>query len=517
MALLFRSCNRPYLFLITFIIGIILVLRFDLLFQPIVPNPYQNDSLIIENNSTNSKLAQVRISKDKRRFVSTAVESLIDEIKRNIKNKELAWLFENCFPNTLDTTVDFNANETATKPPDTYVISGDVNVMWLRDSSAQIHPYLPLMKNDLKLRKLIEGVILRQLICIQRDPYASAYYKNFDRISEWKYLVNTEMRDGIHERKWGLDSLCYVLRLMYSYWQEVNHDLTFFLKYEAEFKITIRIILDTLKVQRRYSRLGPYIYQREGNPPDPRGAQAKPNGLLYTFFRPSDDLQTYPYLIPSQFFAYHTLKLLFELVHNFNWTHDFDSDIFSINSDLYKILFDEQIKDNLETLITKKHEKYGLIYVYEINGMGSKNIMDGTHAPSLLSLPYLCSNIIPINDSIYQNTRKFIFSTDNTWYYKGSVLEGISGKNMGSEMVSTLAIIMRGLTAIDDDEIRLCLRMLEKAHGYTGFMHESVNIDDPTQFTRSWYAWANSLFGEFIWKLYREKRYLLNEIPTEDV
>ncbi|CAF4362008.1 unnamed protein product, partial [Adineta steineri] len=68
MALLFRSCNRPYLFLIVFIIGIILVLRFDLLFQPIVPSPYQNDTLIIENSSTNSKLAQVRISKDKRRF-----------------------------------------------------------------------------------------------------------------------------------------------------------------------------------------------------------------------------------------------------------------------------------------------------------------------------------------------------------------------------------------------------------------------------------------------------------------
>ena len=191
-----------------------------------------------------------------RKFVSEAVEETIKRIKSQIANPELAWLFENCFPNTLDTTVNFDAKAAAKNHPDTYVITSDIDVIRLRDSSAQIHPYLPLMKHDIKLRQLVEGILLRQFICIQRDPYANAYYKDLNRVSEWKDIDQTEMRDGIHERKWELDSLCYVLRLMHSYWKEVNYDLTFFRQHEQEFKKTIRIILQTLKDQRRYNGTG---------------------------------------------------------------------------------------------------------------------------------------------------------------------------------------------------------------------------------------------------------------------
>ncbi|CAF2756298.1 unnamed protein product [Rotaria sp. Silwood2] len=506
-----RYRHRRYLVIIGFLVGICSITACIRLWLYQVMSPIKNDI------SPTTNFSQVRRNITERRFTSSAVESLIQKIKRNIRNKELAWLFENCFPNTLDTTVDFDAKAAAQNHPDTYVITGDIDAMWLRDSSAQIHPYLPLMKHDKKLRQLIEGVLLRQFICIQRDPYANAYYKDLNRISEWKHIDQIEMRDGVHERKWELDSLCYVLRLIHSYWKEVNYDLTFFHDHKEEFKKTIRIILQTMKEQRRYNGSGSYSYQREGAPPDPRDHLAKPNGLIYSYFRPSDDLQTFPYLIPSQFFAHHSLKLLLELVKNLTWTDDFSDDILSLISHLHSILFDDNIKNNIETLITFQHKKYGLIYSYEINGIGDRNLMDDANIPSLLSLPYLCPNDISINDPIYRNTRKFVLSKDNPWFFKGDVLQGIGGPHVGYGMVWPLAIIMRGLTTNDDDEIRLCLNMLQKSHDDTGFMHESIDINDPMKFTRSWFAWANSLFGEFIWKLYREKKYLLDEIHIERV
>ncbi|CAF0757687.1 unnamed protein product [Rotaria sp. Silwood1] len=479
--------------------------------------------------TTTIDFPKARCPVNKRQFTSPAVESLIEEIQKNIKNKELAWLFENCFPNTLDTTVDFDEKAASEKKPDTYVITGDIDAMWLRDSSAQINLYLPLMNQDKKLRQLIEGVLLRQCIFIQRDPYANAHYKDTNRISEWKHMDKTEMRAGVHERKWELDSLCYVLRLMHSYWKEVNYDLSFFRENEQDFKKTIRIILQTMKEQQRFNESGPYSYQRQGHPSDPSGQKAKPIGLIHTFFRPSDDLQTFPYLIPSQFFAHHTLKLLLEFVKKLEWTNDFNDDILKLISNLHDILFDDKIVNNQETLITFKHPKYGLIYSYEIDGFDNRNLMDDSNIPSLLSLPYLCPDDISSKHPIYQNTRKFVLSSDNPWFFKGNLLEGnyshlsvmicsiyffsqkgVGGPHCGKSMVWPLAIIMRGLTTTDDDEIRFCLEMLQKSHGNTGFMHESINVNNPMHYTRSWFAWANSLFGEFIWKLYREKPYLLN-------
>ena len=254
-----RQRRRQYIFIVGFLIGIPSITSvIRLLFHSPSSIHFYNNNLVDDDMYTtiNGTFSRVRPNRTHRRFTSPAVESLIREIKRNIKNKELAWLFENCFPNTLDTTVDFDPISAANKHPDTYVITGDIDAMWLRDSSAQVHPYLPLMKHDVKLRQLIEGVILRQLICIQRDPYANAFYKDVNRVSEWKDLDDTEMRNGVHERKWELDSLCYVLRLMYSYWKEVNHDFTFFRDNEQEFKKTIRIILETMKEQRRYNGTG---------------------------------------------------------------------------------------------------------------------------------------------------------------------------------------------------------------------------------------------------------------------
>src|SRR3954468_603728 len=141
---------------------------------------------------------------EQRKFTSPAVEAKIAEVEQKLGDTELAWLFENCFPNTLDTTVRIG---TVDGKPDTFVITGDIPAMWLRDSSAQVWPYLPLAKDDPKLRSLLAGVINRQTRCILIDPYANAF-NDGPKGGPWQ-KDHTAMKKDLHERKWEIDSLCY--------------------------------------------------------------------------------------------------------------------------------------------------------------------------------------------------------------------------------------------------------------------------------------------------------------------
>src|ERR1039458_8676785 len=195
----------------------------------------------------------VRIPEDKRKFKSRAVERAIETMKARMGNKELAWMFENCFPNTLDTTVDF---EVINGRPDTYVITGDIDAMWLRDSTAQVWPYLPLMKNDSNLQQLIAGVINRQTRCILKDPYANAFYKDENKVSHWKSDV-TEMKPGVHERKWEIDSLCYPIRLAYHYWKATND----WAPLNAQWREAILKTLQTFQEKHRKNNHGPPRFQ----------------------------------------------------------------------------------------------------------------------------------------------------------------------------------------------------------------------------------------------------------------
>ncbi|MGA2660681.1 MAG: glycoside hydrolase family 125 protein, partial [Verrucomicrobiota bacterium] len=196
----------------------------------------------------------VRTAEAKRKFKSPAVERAIERIKSSIGNKELAWMFENCFPNTLDTTVDF---EVVDGRPDTYVITGDIDAMWLRDSTAQVWPYLPLMKEDPKLQQLIAGVINRQTRCILKDPYANAFYKDETKVSGWK-SDRTEMKPGVHERKWEVDSLCYPIRLAYHYWKTTCDAGPL----DGAWRDAVSKTLQTFGEQQRKTGKGPYRFLR---------------------------------------------------------------------------------------------------------------------------------------------------------------------------------------------------------------------------------------------------------------
>jgi meiotically up-regulated gene 157 (Mug157) protein len=435
----------------------------------------------------------VRVPIGERKFTSPAVEALIKKVQSTIKNQEMGWLFGNCFPNTLDTTVDF---EMINGKPDTYVITGDIDAMWLRDSCAQVWPYVPLIKEDKRLQELINGVIRRQTKNILLDPYANAFYKDANKVSEWKSDLTT-MKPGIHERKWEIDSLCYPIRLAYAYWKETGDASP----YDNDWKQAMRLIIKTFKEQQRFENHGPYTFQRvtekatDTVPMHGFGYPAKPNGLICSAFRPSDDATVFSYLIPSNYFAVSSLKKMNEIAKSLG-------DVDLANSAAK--LADEVAQALAKHALTSD----GKMIAYEVNGFGSTLLMDDANVPSLLSLPYL--GAMKNTDPLYINTRKFVLSENNPFFFKGKAGEGIGGPHVGIDMIWPISITMRGLTSNNEQEIKNCLITLQHTHANTGFMHESFHKDDASNFSRKWFAWANTLFGEFVWKVYRERKYLLD-------
>ena len=432
-----------------------------------------------------------------RKFVSDAVEEKILEMKSKIADKELAWLFENCFPNTLDTTV---THKFIDGKPDTFVITGDIHAMWLRDSTAQVWPYLSLINKDGKLKNLVAGVVNRQTKCILIDPYANAF-NDGPADSPWKNDI-TEMKPELHERKWEIDSLCYPIRLAYGYWKTTG-DASIFSK---EWIDAMKLVYKTFREQQRKDGASPYKFMRntawatDGVVLGGYGNPIKPVGLIVSIFRPSDDATIFPFLIPSNYFALVSMRQLSEI---------FNSALNDNQTAMDWLLFGDELEEALNIYSVHNHLNYENIFAYEVDGFGNKLFMDDANVPSLLSLPYL--NAIDVNEEVYQNTRKFLLSNDNPYYFKGKAGKGIGGPHAGLNMIWHLSIIMRGLTSIDKNEIRDCIRTLKYTHANTGFMHEAFHKDDPNNFTRPWFAWANTLFGEFLIKVDNEFPELLKE------
>jgi meiotically up-regulated gene 157 (Mug157) protein len=408
-------------------------------------------------------------------------------------------MFENCFPNTLDTTVFFEENNGI---PDTYIITGDINAMWLRDSSAQVWPYLPLMKGDTHLQQMMAGVINRQVKCILKDPYANAFYKDENEVSEWKDDL-TDMKPGIHERKWEIDSLCYPIRLAHQYWKTTGDTKPF----TAEWKEAIRKTVQTFTEQQRKNGEGPYTFQRktswatDGVPLSGYGYPTKPVGLICSMFRASDDATIFPFHIPDNFFAVVSLKQAAAMVAAIHK----DASLANACLDLAK-----EVETALNKYATTVHAEFGEVYAYEVNGFGSFNLMDDANTPNLVSLPYL--DALSKNNPIYQRTRQLALSAENPFFFKGKYAEGTGSPHTGMNMIWPMSITMRALTSDNDDEITNAIKTLIATHAGTGFMHESFNKDDPKNFTRKWFAWANTMFGELIVHLHTNKKYILQKI-----
>jgi hypothetical protein len=435
----------------------------------------------------------------KRKFISEAVENKIIQIKKAIPNKELAWMFENCFPNTLDTTVHYYQKN---NKPFTFVITGDIDAMWLRDSSAQVYPYLSLANEDQQLKNLLRGVINKQIEFVLLDPYANAFYDDAQKVSEWKNDF-TEMKPGVHERKWEVDSLCYVIRLSYHYWKTTGDSSIF----DNDWKKCMRLIWQTFKEQQRKDDKGPYKFQRaNGNPLDTQfgngyGNPTLKNGLIHSMFRPSDDATFYPYLISSNMFAVVSLKQLAEI-----FTSVFND---TIQANSFTALANE-IDNVIQHAAIFSKNGFGKMYALEIDGFGNALFMDDANVPNLLSIPYLGYGTY--HDKIYNNTRKFSLSHSNPWFNEGKFAKGIGGPHVGENKVWPLGLIMQALTTDDDKEIIYCLKTLQATHASTGFIHESFDVNNPKDFSRSWFAWANTLFGELVVHLYDNKPAMLKQV-----
>jgi len=428
-----------------------------------------------------------------RRFTSPAVEAQIARVTKKIGDPELAWLFANCYPNTLDTTGEVGMQGGR---PDTFILTADIPAMWLRDSSAQSWAYLPLAKSDPALQRLYRGLIGRHARSILIDPYANAFARDPGAVHSplfWTAQDATVMKPGVAERKWEIDSLCHVVRLARAYWHATGDTTPF----DAEWHRAAQAIVATLRAEQRKDGTSPYSFQRTSpNPYDTlvlggKGAPTRNVGLIHSMFRPSDDACVYPFLIPANLFAVRALRWLAELAG--------------------KVLNDAALANDALDLATEVETalaQFGRIgsgddqiWAYEVDGFGNTLFMDDANAPSLSSLGYL--DCVPRYDKLFRRTEERCWSAANPYYFSANGNAGIGGPHAGLGMIWPMSLMIRALSTDEPRVAAGCIAQLKTSHAGTGFMHEAFEAGNPAHYTRPWFAWANGLFGEMVINLAR--------------
>lgn len=399
----------------------------------------------------------------------------------------LAPLAAQCFLNTMETTVK------QLEDGSYFVITGDIPAMWLRDSAAQVRPYVKYAREDGKLQEILEGVIAKQakLVCI--DPYANAFNESANGAGGG-YQDETLANDHVWERKYEVDSLCAPLYLGYHYWKETGIDRIF----TEEYREMIREIVHTFTIEQDHGN-SPYFFRRvdcvktDTLPCKGKGRPVNVTGMTWSGFRPSDDSCCFGYLIPSNMMAVKALRFAEEICRE----RYGDGELAARCGELA-----EEIQDGIEAYGVVEHPKYGKIYAYETDGYGNHILMDDANSPSLLAMPYLeyCGK----EDKIYRNTRNFLLSTDNPYYFEGSQAKGMGSPHTPAGYVWHIGIVMQALTSDSREEILECLAMLSRTHAGTDYMHESFDPSAPEKYTRSWFAWANTLFAELLDRLMEE-------------
>lgn len=410
------------------------------------------------------------------------VKELIDQVNESDDlSPEIKKIFAKAINNTFTTTMK------ETERGDVFVITGDIEAMWLRDSSGQIRPLFYLASKEAD--ELIRKVLKRQIFCLDKDLYANAFNLKANSRS-WSDKDITDFDSAwVWERKYELDSLCYVMEVAYMYYEK-THDKTIF---NEDFLEVLERILDLIELEQNHEN-STYEFER----PDPwapsdslrngkRGTEVGPTGMSWTGFRPSDDSCLYQYLIPSNAFASVALKRLAEALRHAE-----------IRLDLCKKMYDLacEIDHGIREYGIIEDEDFGKIYAYETDGLGSYNLMDDANIPSLLSLPYL--GYVDKKYPIYKNTRAFILSEKNKNYFEGKVAKGIGSDHTPKDYIWHLALAMELMTADSRDEMDRLLSYFEKTHAGKYLMHEGFHKDDPSEYTRDWFSWANSIFVEAV-------------------
>ncbi|MBM7268010.1 glycoside hydrolase family 125 protein [Streptococcus sp. 2018037] len=411
---------------------------------------------------------------------------LTDIQKKTADHPSWGSVFERCYTDTLDRTISQLEDGT------TFVLTGDIPAMWLRDSTAQVKPYLALAGKDETLRQMIVGLVERQMAFILMDPYANAF--NQAANGHGHQTDHTQMGPWIWERKYEVDSLCYPLQLAYLLWKatgETSHfNQTFFGAAEK--------IVQVWKLEQHHED-SPYSFERDTDRLEDtlthqgKGAPCAYTGMTWSGFRPSDDACIYPYLIPSNMFAVVVLGYLGEIAELFA------SEEFSDLAEGAKQLAQE-IDQGIRTFGLTKNQAGETIFAYEVDGLGNQSIMDDPNVPSLLAAPYLgyCSK----DDPIYLATRRTILSQENPYYYEGDYAAGLGSSHTFYRYIWPIALAIQGLTTDDKEEKARLLDTMVACDGGTGLMHESFHVDDPTLYSREWFSWANMMFCELVLDYY---------------
>ena len=407
-----------------------------------------------------------------------------DELEALTKQKypALAPLAKQCFLNTIETTV------TELSDGSFFVITGDIPAMWLRDSAAQLRPYLKYAGEDADLQRIVRSVIEKYSFYVNLDPYANAFNSE-DSGQHYSPTDRSEFMSGwLWERKYEVDSLCAPLYLTHEYFMLTNDKSIF----TPELHAMLQTILSTFRTEQRHGESSPYWFVRESLPfPSesvPMHGKGRPvnfTGMTWSGFRPSDDSCKFGYLIPANMMAAVALKKAAELAEQGFGDLALQKELLALSA---------EIEDGIEAYGIVDHPKYGKIYAYETDGFGNYTLMDDANSPSLLAIPYL--GYRPADDPVYQNTRRFILSEDNPYYYSGSAARGIGSPHTPPQYIWHIALCMQILTSTDPAEQQACFEMISRTHAGTNFMHEGFDVDDPTKFTRPWFAWANTLFAQ---------------------
>lgn len=415
-------------------------------------------------------------------LVPAAVEREVERVAHALESvgrTKLAAIFRACFVSTLETTTLLMPNG------HTHVFTGDIPAMWLRDSAAQVNHYIPLAAHDLHLQVLIEGLIKRQANRILLDPYANAF-----RDQPFHGLKANDRRVGkteeIWERKYEVDSLCYFLSLSFKYWNATGSTTMF----DDEWLRAAELVVRTWKLEQNHDPdTSPYKYHTE-MPQQGIGADTAYTGMTWSGFRPSDDACKYPFLVPSNMFAVVTLGYLAEIAERVYANGALSAEALALR---------QQIDDGIHKHAIVNHPTHGKIYAYETDGRGLYNLMDDANVPSLLSMPYLGYRSPHDPDgALADNTRRFVLSKDNPYFYTGRLAKGVGSPHTRRGYVWHIGLTMQALTSTDPREILELIATCENTDADKGVMHESFNPNRPAQFTRPWFAWANSLFAELV-------------------
>lgn len=420
--------------------------------------------------------------------IPQAVRELIGRVRQSGCGTNLVEMFERCIVNTWQTTVEQKEDGSW------FVITGDIPAMWLRDSSMQLFPYLRAVE-DSGITAMFEGVIRRQAVCILTDAYANA----FNAAPEGKSFSPSDRTDKfspwVWERKFELDSLCFPLWIAARYARAKSRWTVF----DDTCRRAYELILDVMETEQHHMQRSPYFFERESPlitetlPCEGKGAPVGYTGMVWSGFRPSDDACTYGYLIPSNMLASVVLE-----------------DLRDINRHTWR---DENIERRAAILgagIQAGIERYGVqehggrrIYCYETDGLDHFNWMDDANYPSLLSASFFgyCER----EDELYQNTRSYVLSEGNPYYFAGEECNGIGSPHTPDGYIWPLGLIMQGLTSSSFDRRCAIIEILLRTDAGTGYIHESFSKDNASHYTRPWFAWANSMFCELVMRTYLDE------------